>query len=196
MIKTFTILSLYCYLIPADCDDTYVCSLFDNNSDVIGEMAFLLDMQKVGLKNWSKLAAELGIPRKVFKTFGTNNSTNPTQTLFELLTIKFPWLTIQELVGHLEDMERHDVANAVRSSKKGKLVVLISFKLISNLIFLFFKLLLTLLFKSCDIDRMHKWRPKVYSFVYVLIRLTSLALKQPFFCILCMQTRLVSLIST
>lgn len=102
----------------ADCDDTYVCSLFDNNSDVIGEMAFLLDMQKVGLKNWSKLAAELGISRKVFKTFGTNNSTNPTQTLFELLTIKFPWLTIQELVGHLEDMERHDVANAVRSSKK------------------------------------------------------------------------------
>ena len=27
------------------------------------------------------------------------------------------------------------------------------------------------------IDRMHKWRPKMYSFVYVLIRLTSLALK-------------------
>ena len=45
------------------------------------------------------------------------------------------------------------------------------------------------------IDRMHKWRPKKYSFVYVLIRLTSLALKQHFFCILYMQTRLVSPIS-
>ena len=36
----------------------------------------------------------------------------------------------------------------------------------------------------------------MYSFVYVLMRLTSLALKQPFFCILSMQTRLVRLIST
>ena len=32
-----------------------------------------------------------------------------------------------------------------------------------------------------SIDRMHKWRPKKYSFAYVLIRLTSLALKQHFF---------------
>ena len=46
------------------------------------------------------------------------------------------------------------------------------------------------------IDWMHKWRPKMYSFVYVLMRLTSLALKQHFFCILSMQTRLVRLIST
>ena len=46
------------------------------------------------------------------------------------------------------------------------------------------------------IDRMHKWQPKKYSFVYVLIRLTRVALKQHFFCILYMQTRLVSLIST
>ena len=36
----------------------------------------------------------------------------------------------------------------------------------------------------------------MYSFVYVLIRLNSLALKQHFFCILSIQTRLVSLIST
>ena len=46
------------------------------------------------------------------------------------------------------------------------------------------------------IDRMHKWRPKMYSFVYVLMRFTRLTLKQPFFCILSMQTRLARLIST
>ena len=48
------------------------------------------------------------------------------------------------------------------------------------------------------IHQMHKWWPKKYSFAYVLhvIRLTSLALKQHFICILYMQTRLVSLIST
>ena len=36
----------------------------------------------------------------------------------------------------------------------------------------------------------------MYSFVYVQMTLTSLALKQPFFCILSMQTRLVRPIST
>ena len=46
------------------------------------------------------------------------------------------------------------------------------------------------------IGRMHKWRPKKYSFVFVLIRPTSLVLKQLFFCILSVQTRLVRLIST
>ena len=33
---------------------------------------------------------------------------------------------------------------------------------------------LTILWRRKTIDRMHKWRPKKYSFVYVLIRLTSL----------------------
>ena len=55
-------------------------------------------------------------------------------------------------------------------------------------------------FLSCgfvlSIERMHKWRPTKYSFVFVLIRLTSLVLKERFFCILSVPTRLVSLIST
>ena len=46
------------------------------------------------------------------------------------------------------------------------------------------------------IDRFHKWLPKKYSFVFVLIRKTSLVLKEHFFCILSVQTRLVRLIST
>ena len=47
-----------------------------------------------------------------------------------------------------------------------------------------------------DIDGMHKWRPKKYSFVFVIIRPTSLVLKELLFCILSMLTRLVRLIST
>ena len=50
--------------------------------------------------------------------------------------------------------------------------------------------------KRKDIDRMHKWRPKKYSFVFVLIRPTSLVLKELFFCISSVPTRLVRLIST
>ena len=46
------------------------------------------------------------------------------------------------------------------------------------------------------IDRFHKWRPINYSFVYVLIRPTSLILKEHFFCTLSVLTRLVGLIST
>ena len=46
------------------------------------------------------------------------------------------------------------------------------------------------------IDRMHKWRPEKYSFVVALIRLTNLVIKELFWCILCVLTRLFSLIST
>ena len=43
---------------------------------------------------------------------------------------------------------------------------------------------------------MHKWRPKKYAFLSVLIRPTSLVLNELFFCILSVVTRLVRLIST
>ena len=46
------------------------------------------------------------------------------------------------------------------------------------------------------IDRFHKWRPINYSFVNVLIRPTSLILKEHFFCIFSVLWRLVGLIST
>ena len=44
------------------------------------------------------------------------------------------------------------------------------------------------------LDRFHKWRPINYSFVNVLIRPTSLVLKEHFFCVLSVLTRLVGLI--
>ena len=46
------------------------------------------------------------------------------------------------------------------------------------------------------IDRFHKWRPINYSFVNALIIPTSLVLKDHFFCILSVLSRLVGLIST
>ena len=46
------------------------------------------------------------------------------------------------------------------------------------------------------IDRMHKWQPKKYSFVYVLIRLTSLVCMDKIQKKCCLRVRLVSLIST
>ena len=58
-------------------------------------------------------------------------------------------------------------------------------------------LFLTFLFvKKFNIDRMHKWRTKKYSFVLVLIRPTSLVLKKLFFCILSVLMRLERLIIT
>ena len=101
-------------------DDTFVSSLFDINPDVIGEMAFLLDMQKVGLKNWQSLAAQLDISRKIFKSFETCDTTNPTEQLFKLLKVKKPGLSIAELVTHLRQIRRPDVINAVKKSAKGK----------------------------------------------------------------------------
>ena len=46
------------------------------------------------------------------------------------------------------------------------------------------------------IDRMHKWRPKKYSFVFVLIRLTSLVGTDKIQKKCSFRTRLVVLIST
>ena len=50
--------------------------------------------------------------------------------------------------------------------------------------------------KPIHIDRMHKWRPKKYSFVYVLIRLTSLVGMYKIQKKCCLRARLASLIST
>ena len=44
-----------------------------------------------------------------------------------------------------------------------------------------------------SIDRFRNWRSFDYSFVFVLMRPTSFAVKQHFFCILSMQTRQVGL---
>ena len=46
-----------------------------------------------------------------------------------------------------------------------------------------------------SIERIHKWRPGNYSFVFVLMFLTRLTLKQKSFRILFLRTRLVRLIS-
>ena len=50
--------------------------------------------------------------------------------------------------------------------------------------------------KGSGIDRMHKWRPKKYSFVFVLIRLTSLVGTDKIQKKCSFRMRLVGLIST
>jgi len=98
-------------------------SLFDSYPDVTGKMAFLLDRQKVGLKNWYHLAVKLKIPRNTIKTFGTSNSENPTKRLFEILKVhkrNFTQMPIVELISRLENMERRDVINVIHKSTKGK----------------------------------------------------------------------------
>ena len=50
-------------------------------------------------------------------------------------------------------------------------------------------------FSTFSIDRMHKWRPIKYSFVYVLITLTSLVCMDKIRKKCCLRARLVSLIS-
>lgn len=102
-------------------DGTLVCSLFDSDPDIIGEIAFLLDMQKKGLKNWSDLAASLEIPRKDFKTFETCNTDCPAaERLFELVKIKYPRTTVMDLISHLDAIKRHDVIAVIRECTKGR----------------------------------------------------------------------------
>ena len=101
-------------------DETLVCSLFDSDPDIIGEIAYLLDIQKSGVKNWSFLAPKLGIPRKIFKSFENSSTDNPTENLFEILIVHFPKLTVGELIDHLEAIKRRDVIRAIEKSTMGK----------------------------------------------------------------------------
>ena len=99
---------------------TLVCSLFDSDPDIIGEIAFLLDIKKTGLKNWSHLAASLEIPRKDFILFETCNSEYPAaERLFELVKIKYPRTTVRDLKRHLDAIERQDVIFAIRECTTG-----------------------------------------------------------------------------
>ena len=107
---------------------TLVCSLFDSDPDIIGEIAFLLDMQKKGLKNWSDLAASLGIPRKDFKTFETCNTEYPAaESLFELVKIKYTRTTVMDLISHLDAIKRHDVIAVIRECTKGRFNIIFKF---------------------------------------------------------------------
>ena len=74
------------------------------------------------MKNWVQLAGKLDIPKKVSKSFGTCNTDNPTEQLFEYLKTRFPEMTVEELITHLEAMQRPDVVKAIKGSTEGKLV--------------------------------------------------------------------------
>lgn len=101
-------------------DDTLVCSLFDSDPDIIGDMAFLLDKQKLGLKDWADLAAKLGVARTTFTSFETCSTDNPTEQLFDILKVRFPRLTVGKLIEHLDAINRRDVILAIEKSTKVK----------------------------------------------------------------------------
>ena len=101
-------------------NETPVCSLFDIDPDIIGEIAFLMDMQKKGLKKWSHLASSLKIPRADFKTFETFNTEYPAaETLFKLVKIRYPRTTVRDLITNLQAIKRQDVIIAIRKCTDG-----------------------------------------------------------------------------
>ena len=96
-----------------------MCSLFDSDPDIIGEMAFLLDKQKLGLKDWADLAGKLGVTRTIFTSFETCSTDNPTVQLFDILEVRFPRLTVGKLIEHLDAINRRDVIFAIKKSTTG-----------------------------------------------------------------------------
>ncbi|KAL9989497.1 hypothetical protein ACROYT_G004056 [Oculina patagonica] len=75
-------------------DETQVGSLFGSHPDVIGQMAFLLDKETLGRRNWKQLADAFGVPRSESQNFGDSIEENPTEKLFKYLKVKQPHLTI------------------------------------------------------------------------------------------------------
>ena len=116
---TLAVISVFSAYDTVD-NDTLVCSLFDTDPDIIGEIAFLMDMQKKGLKKWSDLASSLKIPRADFKTFETCNTEYPAaETLFELVKVRNPRTTVRDLITHLEAIKREDVIISIRECTEG-----------------------------------------------------------------------------
>ena len=116
---TLAVISVFLAYDTVD-NDTLLCSLFDTDPDIVGEIAFLMDMQKKGLKKWSDLASSLKIPRADFKTFETCNTEYPAaETLFELVKVRNPRTTVRDLITHLEAIKREDVIISIRECTEG-----------------------------------------------------------------------------
>ncbi|XP_022806783.1 uncharacterized protein LOC111343857 [Stylophora pistillata] len=99
-------------------DETLVSSLFDSDPDIIGEIAYLLDIQKSGVKKWSDLAPKLNIPRNIFRKFENCYAGNPTEKMFEVVKVHYPNLTVGELIDHLKALKRRDVIKAIEKSTR------------------------------------------------------------------------------
>lgn len=100
-------------------DDTLVKDLYEMKVDIIGEMAIQLDLEQPGKKNWRELAAELGVPRRDYLSFGTDPDNKPTEELFKYLVTLYPELTMGKLKQSLGRLLREDVVVVMNSSPSG-----------------------------------------------------------------------------
>ena len=100
-------------------DETEVRSLYESYPNVIDEMAFMLDKEKGGVKNWKQLADWFKVPRSSSETFGDSTDDNPAENLLEWLRVKNPRLTVGDLKWHLEELKMTEVLEVIKKSTKG-----------------------------------------------------------------------------
>ena len=103
---------------------TQVGSLFDRHPDLIGEMAFLLDKETSGIKNWKQLADKFDVPRSVSEKFGDPTDYDPSMDLLDhLIATRDPPLTIGDLKKSLKDLKLQEVFDVVTQSDKGSSII-------------------------------------------------------------------------
>lgn len=93
--------------------------LFGNNLSLLDSIALMLDSAKKPVEGWNRLAKKLISTGPRFSEFEVQLQSKSTQRLFRYLRTaeKFCELTVADLKGHLQKMERSDVLNALTDSK-------------------------------------------------------------------------------
>lgn len=81
---------------------------------IVGRIALKLD--KPHPQNWRSLASGLGIPRKVFRNFGSLHEHNAALQLLKYLPTFDPELSVAMLKDTLDEIDRSDVVNILDSA--------------------------------------------------------------------------------
>ena len=94
-----------------------------HRAGLLDEIALALDARSLVLANWSRLALQLGVPRKELKEFERRSMQSPTNNMFEYLAATRPQMTLKTVKDALALMYRNDVLRILYDQNlEGKLL--------------------------------------------------------------------------
>ena len=86
---------------------------------MIGEMALMLDVKELGKKNWRFLADVFNVDKGESQHFTKSIEDNPAEKLLEVLNIRYPGMTVGDLIKKLNDRKWQVVSDVLTKCKEG-----------------------------------------------------------------------------
>lgn len=100
-------------------DKTAVGSLFTSHPSMIGKMALMLDVNEHGKKNWQSLAEVFEVDRRESQNFTKAIEDNPAKKLLEVLKVKYPKMTVRNLIEKLDNRKWKVISDVLTNCKEG-----------------------------------------------------------------------------